>query len=70
MMILESKNEKALIIKCIQEKTGISFSEKEIIVNKKAKSIKITTSANKRMLFVLKRGEEALKEMKYKSFFG
>jgi hypothetical protein len=69
-MVTENKNEKTLIINHIQEKTGISFTEKEIVVNKKLRNVKIITSANKKMLFVLKRGEEILKEMKYKSSLG
>lgn len=70
MMIAESENEKKIIIKNLQEKTGISFTEKEIVVNKKLRNIKIVTSASKRMLFAIKRGEEVLKEMKYKSTLG
>ena len=69
-LIEERVKEKKEIITFIYEKTNILFKEQEIAVNKKTRIININTSSNKRMLFVLKKGEESLKEKLYNTVFG
>lgn len=68
-IISERKEEKLEIIKLLEEKTGLLFGEKEIMVDKKAKIIKVSVSSSRRMIFVVKQGEKFLKERGYTTTF-